>query len=44
MSYSNAFLRDFRPVFLGILREKNLPPEQVALEIIDEDPNGPGIF
>ncbi len=44
MSYSNAFLRDFRPVFLGILREKNLPPEQVALEIIDEEPLGPGIF
>lgn len=44
MSYSNAFLRDFRPVFLGILKEKKLPPAQVALEIIDEEPDGRGIF
>lgn len=44
MSYSNVFLRDFRPVFLGILKEKNLAPAQVALEIIDEEPGGRGIF
>ena len=44
MSYSNAFLRDFRPVFLGILKEKKLPPAKVALEIIDEEPDGAGIF
>lgn len=44
MSYSNTFLRDFRPVFLGILKEKKLPPAQVALEIIDEEPGGQGIF
>lgn len=44
MSYSNAFLRDFRPVFLGILKEKKLPPAKVALEIIDEEPGGAGVF
>lgn len=44
MSYSNVFLRDFRPVFLGILNEKKLPPAQVVLEIIDEEPEGEGIF
>lgn len=44
MSYSNVFLRDFRPVFLGILKEKKLSPARVALEIIDEEPDGPGIF
>lgn len=44
MSYSNVFLRDFRPVFLGILNEKKLQPEQVVLEIIDEEPDGEGIF
>lgn len=44
MSYSNVFLRDFRPVFLGILNEKKLQPAQVALEIIDEEPDGEGIF
>lgn len=44
MSYSNSFLRDFRPIFLGILREKNLSPAQVAVEVIDEEPRGQGIF
>lgn len=44
MSYSNVFLRDFRPVFLGILNEKKLSPAQVAVEIIDEEPEGEGIF
>lgn len=44
MSYSNVFLRDFRPVFLGILKEKKLQPAQVVLEIIDEEPEGEGIF
>lgn len=44
MSYSNVFLRDFRPIFLGILNEKKLSPAQVILEIIDEEPDGEGIF
>ena len=44
MSYSNIFLRDFRPVFLGILKAKSILPKQVALVIIDEEPDGEGIF
>ena len=44
MSYSNRFLRDFRPIFLAILKEKRLDPGQLALEIIDEEPRGLGIF
>ena len=44
MSYSNRFLRDFRPIFLAILKEKRLDPGQLALEIIDEEPGGLGIF
>lgn len=44
MSYINAFLREFRPIFLGILMAKKLSPAQVAVEIIDEEPDGPGIF
>lgn len=44
MSYSNVFLRDFRPVFLGILKEKQLSPAQIRLEVIDEEPDGEGIF
>lgn len=43
MSYSNEFLRNFRPVFLGILKEKQIEPERVELEIIDEEEGG-GIF
>lgn len=44
MAYSNRFLRDFRPVFMAILREKQLNPGRLALEIIDEEPRGLGIF
>lgn len=44
MSYPNRFLRDFRPVFLGILKEKCIDPGQVEVEIIDEEPEGRGIF
>lgn len=44
MSYSNRFLRDFCPVFLAILKEKNLNPAGVELEIIDEEPEGRSIF
>lgn len=44
MSYSNKFLRNFRPVFFGILKEKQMKPERVELEIIDEEEDGYGIF
>ena len=44
MSYSNRFLRDFRPVFLAILKEKGIAPAQLEVEIIDEEPESGGIF
>lgn len=44
MSYSNRFLRDFRPVFLAILKEKAIDPAQLEVEIIDEEPDSGGIF
>lgn len=45
MSYSNAFLREFRPIFLEILKAKKLPPAEVALEVIDEEADeGRGVF
>ncbi len=37
MSYANQFLRDFYPVFAAILKEVRLKPENVELEIIDEE-------
>jgi hypothetical protein len=37
MSYVNEYLRDFRPVFLGILKAKGIRPEQLVLEILDEE-------
>lgn len=37
MSYANEYLRDFRPVFLGILKAKGIRPEQLTLEILDEE-------
>ncbi|MGN0142508.1 MAG: hypothetical protein ACI4AD_09795 [Roseburia sp.] len=44
MSFSNRFLMDFEPVFLGILQQKGFPPEQLRLEIIDEEPESQSIF
>lgn len=44
MAYSNLFLRDFRPVFLGILREKQIRPEWVELNVIDDEGDGEGMF
>lgn len=44
MAYSNLFLRDFRPVFLGILREKRIRPERADVRIIDGEGSGGGIF
>ncbi len=37
MSYANQFLRDFYPVFAAILKEVRLKPENVELEVIDEE-------
>ena len=37
MSFSNEFLMDFKPVYFGILHEKQIPPEKARLEIIDEE-------
>ena len=44
MSYSNEYLRNFRPVFIGILKEKKLAPHRVELEVIDEEPESNSIF
>ena len=44
MAYSNRFLRDFRPIFFGILREKGIEPHRVEVEVLDEEPEGEGIF
>ena len=37
MSYSNEFLRNFRPVFLAILKAQSFRPERVELVVIDEE-------
>lgn len=37
MSYSNEFLRNFRPIFFAILKEKRISPKRVELEVIDEE-------
>ena len=37
MSYSNEFLRNFRPVFLAILKTQSFRPERVELVVIDEE-------
>lgn len=44
MSYSNEFLRDFRPIFFAILQEKRLSPARVELEVIDEEDGYYSIF
>lgn len=44
MSYPNAYLRDFAPVFGQILTEKSIPPEKLHLEIIDEETQEQSIF
>ncbi len=44
MSYSNQYLRNFRPVFFAILKEKEILPERVELEILDEEPEDYSIF
>lgn len=44
MSYSNQFLQNFRPIYFSILKAKGLQPERVEIEVIDEEPEGDGIF
>ena len=44
MAYSNKFLRNFRPIFFGILKEKGMAPHRVEVEIIDEEPESDSIF
>lgn len=44
MSYPNQFLRNFRPVYFAILKEKALLPERVELEVIDEEPEDYSVF
>ena len=44
MSYPNAYLRDFVPVFRQILKEKHIAPEKLHLEIIDEESGEKSIF
>lgn len=44
MSYPNEFLRNFRPVFFAILKEKHLSLERVELEVIDEESKDYSIF
>ena len=44
MSYPNAYLRDFVPVLGQILKEKQIAPEKLHLEIIDEESEEKSIF
>ena len=44
MSYPNAYLRDFVPVLGQILKEKQIAPEKLHLEIIDEESEEKRIF
>lgn len=44
MSYSNEFLRNFRPVFFSILKEKRLSLQCIELEVIDEEAESGSLF
>ena len=44
MSYSNEFLRNFRPIFFGILKERGVAPQRVELEVIDEESGQGSMF
>lgn len=37
MSYSNIFLREFAPVFGGIVRALRISPRLLAVEAVDEE-------
>ena len=44
MSYSNPYLRDFLPVFDQILKAKEISPETLYLEVLDEEDREMGLF
>ena len=44
MYFSNEFLYDFKPVYEGILAAKSVKPECAIVEVIDEEPDGAGMF
>ena len=44
VTYPNAYLRDFVPVLGQILKEKQIAPEKLHLEIIDEESEEKSIF
>ena len=44
MYFSNEFLYDFTPVYEGILAAKSVKPECAIVEVIDEEPDGAGMF
>lgn len=44
MSYPNEFLTDFKPVYFGILKAKQIPPEKAELEAIDEEGEDKSLF
>lgn len=44
MSYSNEFLQNFRPIYVSILKAKQLRPERVEIEVIDEETEEYSIF
>ena len=37
MTYSNTFLRDFAPVFHGILQRLEIKTNLLAVEVVDEE-------
>lgn len=44
MSYSNTFLRDFAPVFHGILQRLEIKTNLLAVEVVDEEDESYSIF
>lgn len=44
MSYSNIFLREFAPVFGGIVRALQIEPERLAVEVVDEESGERSLF
>lgn len=44
MSYSNIFLREFAPVFGGIVRALRIEPERLAVEAVDEESGERSMF
>ncbi len=44
MSYYNEFLQDFRSVYFSILKAKQILPERVEIEVIDEESDEHSVF